>query len=85
LNLQSTRPSKKLNYQQLGPFPIIGEANLVEFYLQFMRVMKIHPIFHVLIFEPFHESTILGRHIWLLRLIDLDGKKKFEVNKVLDF
>jgi len=74
------KPSKKINYQQFGPFPIIGQANLVEFHLQFMRLMKIHAIFHVLIFEPFHESTILGRHIWPLPLIDLDDKIKIEIN-----
>jgi len=45
--------------------------------------MKIHAIFHVLIFEPFHESTILGRHIWPLPLIDLNDKKKIEVKKIL--
>jgi hypothetical protein len=50
-----------------------------------MTLMKIHAIFHVLIFEPFHESTILGRHIWPLPLIDLDDKKKFEVKKILNF
>jgi hypothetical protein len=41
--------------------------------------MKIHTIFLVLISEPFHESTILGRHMWQLPLIDLDGKKKIEI------
>jgi hypothetical protein len=33
-DLWSTRPSKKINYQQLGLFPFIGQIILVEFWIQ---------------------------------------------------
>jgi len=32
--------------------------NLVAFQLHLLTLMKIHPIF-----EPFHESTVVGKHI----------------------
>jgi hypothetical protein len=41
--------------------------------------LKIHPIFHVSILEPFHESTIPGKHIQPTSLIKIDDEKEFEV------
>jgi hypothetical protein len=47
--------------------------------------MKIHPTFHVSNFEPFHESTILERHIQPhLSLIEIDSEEEFEVEKILN-
>ncbi len=42
--------------------------------------MKIHPIFHILILEPFHESTIPTKHIQSTSLIKIDDEKEFEVD-----
>jgi hypothetical protein len=46
--------------------------------------MKIYPTFVVSILEPFHESTILGRHIQPPPLLEMDGEEKFEVEFFLD-
>jgi hypothetical protein len=46
-NLQFIRPSKKLDYQQLAPFPIIDQVNLIAFQLQLLKSIKIHLIFYV--------------------------------------
>jgi len=46
--------------------------------------MKIHSIFHVLVFEPFHESTIHRRHIEPPSLIEIDDKKNLSL-KNLEF
>jgi hypothetical protein len=43
--------------------------------------MKIHLIFHVSILEPFHESTILGKHIQPFPLLKIDGEEEFEVKE----
>jgi hypothetical protein len=47
--------------------------------------MKIHIlVFHVLVLKPFHESTILGRHIWQPPLVEIDGEEEFDIEKILD-
>jgi hypothetical protein len=46
--------------------------------------MKMHPIFHVSILEPFHESTILEKHIQPPPLIKMGSEKKFEFEEILD-
>jgi hypothetical protein len=45
--------------------------------------MKIHLAFHVSKFEPFHQSTILERHIQPHpSLIEIDIEEEFEVKKI---
>jgi hypothetical protein len=46
--------------------------------------MKIHLIFHVSILEPFHESTILEKHIWSFPQVKIDGQEEFEIKEILD-
>jgi hypothetical protein len=46
--------------------------------------MKIHPLFHVSLLEPYRKSTIPG---WLLApppLIEINGEEEFEVSKIID-
>ncbi len=46
--------------------------------------MKIHPIFHVSILEPFHECTILEKCIQPPPLIRMGSKEEFEFEEILD-
>jgi hypothetical protein len=55
----STRPSKKLDHQRLDPFLVMKQINVVTFQLKLLGSMKIHPMFHVSLLEPYHVSTIL--------------------------
>jgi len=43
-----------------------------------------HPIFHVSILEPFHESTILEKHIQPPPLIKMGNEEEIEVEEFLD-
>jgi hypothetical protein len=45
-----------------GHFFIIYQVNPIVFLKHFLRLVKIHLIFHVLLLEPFHESTIPKKH-----------------------
>jgi hypothetical protein len=46
--------------------------------------MKMHPIFHVSILEPFHESTILEKRIQPPPLIKMGNEEEFEFQEILD-
>lgn len=45
-NIHATRPSKKLVYMFVDPFPVIKEVNPVAFWLQLAPSMNIHHVFH---------------------------------------
>ena len=45
--------------------------------------MKIHPVFHVSLLEPYKDSTILGR-LQAPPPIEVDGTEEFEVSEILD-
>jgi hypothetical protein len=60
-NIETTRPSKKLNYQKFGLFTIMKQINTMAFQFKFPNSMKIHLVFDVSLLEPYHASTILRR------------------------
>jgi hypothetical protein len=47
--------------------------------------MKIYPVFHVSLFEPYKESTILGPLPAPSPPIEIIGEEEFEVSKIIDF
>jgi hypothetical protein len=46
--------------------------------------MKIHPVFHVSLLEPYKESTTPGRLPPPPPLIEINGEEEFEVSKIID-
>jgi hypothetical protein len=46
-NIQTKRPSRKLDYQQLGPFKLIAQVNLVSCRLELRPTMHIYSVFHI--------------------------------------
>jgi hypothetical protein len=55
-NIQTKRPSRKLDYQRLGPFKIIAQVNQVNYRLELPPTMHIHPVFHVSLLKPYYNS-----------------------------
>ncbi len=70
---------KEIELPMTSTIIIIGQVNSITFLLQLSKLMKIHPIFHISILEPFHESTIPRKHIQPISLIKIDEEKEFEV------
>jgi hypothetical protein len=52
-NLKTRRPSDKLDYCRLGPFRVSTKVNEVAYRLDLPSSMKIHPVFHVSLLEPY--------------------------------
>ena len=83
-NIKTTRPCDKLDYRQLGPFSISKQVNVVAYRLELPAAMKVHPVFHVSLLEPYKESNIPGRSQLPPPFIEVDHHKEYEVEKVLD-
>jgi hypothetical protein len=60
-NINTRRPSSKLDFKLLGPFQIIEQVNPVTFKLQLPSTMKIHPVFHRSLLEKATNSDIQDR------------------------
>ena len=83
-NLKTQRPSDKLDYRRLGPFPVVKQINKVAYRLELPASMKIHPVFHVSLLEPYKESTLPGRVQETPPPIEIEGEEEFEVSEILD-
>ena len=60
-NLASQRPSRKLDYRKIGPFPIVEEVNPVAFRLQLPPSLHIHNVFHASLLSPHTVNRIPGQ------------------------
>ncbi len=83
-NLKTRRPSDKLDYCRLRPFRVSKQVNEVTYRLDLPSSMKIHPVFHVSLLEPYRESTIPGRLPTAPPPIEINGEEEFEVSKIID-
>lgn len=86
-NIETTRPSQKLDVKQLGPFEItkvVGESKAA-FELKLPPQWRIHPVFHSSLLEPYRGNTIEGRNQLIPQPPELvDGRLEYEVEGVLD-
>jgi hypothetical protein len=83
-NLKTCRPSDKLDYRRLGLFRVSKKVNEVSYRLDLPSSMKIHPVFHVFLLEPYKESTTPGRLSAPPPPIEINGEEEFEVSKIID-
>jgi hypothetical protein len=82
--MKTTRPSEKLDHQRLDPFFIVKQINVMVFQFKLPGSMKIHPMFHVFVLEPYHMSTIPRRIHDPPPSTKVDGEQKYEMKDVLD-
>ena len=83
-NLKTNRPCDKLDFRRLGPFSVVKQINDIAFRLELPPSMKIHPIFHVFLLEPYKTSSILGRSQVPPPPVEIEGNEEFEVSEILD-
>jgi len=57
INMKTNRPTKKLDYRMIGPYPIIEKINEVAYKVALPKTVKVHPVFHVSLLEPAKLDT----------------------------
>ena len=83
-DIQTKRPSRKLDYQRLGPFKIIAQVNPVNYRLEVPTTRNIYPIFHVSLLEPYKSSQILSRIPPPPPPIETNHDVEYEVEEILN-
>jgi hypothetical protein len=83
-NLKNNCPCDKLDFCCLGSFSVVKLINDVAFRLELPPSMKIHPVFHVSLLEPYKESSISGRFQVPPPPVEIEEQEEFEVSEILD-
>jgi hypothetical protein len=83
-NIRTERPSKKLDWKKLGPFTVIKRIGMQAYQLELPKSMKIHPVFHVTLLEPYTQSTIPGRMTEPASPVIIEDEVEYEVEAILD-
>jgi Chromo (CHRromatin Organisation MOdifier) domain len=82
-NLKTTHPSRKLALKCQGPFVIKEVLNPLNYWLIFPRQWKIHPVFHVALLTPYHETDTHRLNFPELPLHLMEGEKEYEVEAII--
>ena len=85
-DIQTTRPSKKLAHQRLGPYIVEHQVCLHAYHLRLPKSMSwLHPVFPVIKLTSALEDPSPGQHaLPPPPPVLLDGEEHFEVEQVLD-
>ena len=81
--VKTKRPSTKLDDKKLGPFAILEKIKMLARRLNLPVTMKIHPVFHVSLLEPF-KSNPKDPKISCPDPVEVYGEEEYRVKKILD-
>jgi len=86
-NIKTNRPSQKLDIKRLDPFKILEVVNesKLAFKLELVPRMRIHPMFHISLLEPYKINTLPGRIQLIPSSILIENELEYVMNEVLDF
>jgi hypothetical protein len=83
-NIHTERPSKKLDWKRLGPYSITERIGTQAYRLQLPSSMRIHPVFHVSLLEPYKPNLIPERIRPPPPPVVIQDNEEFEVEEILD-
>ena len=89
-NIETKRPSKKLDFKNLGPFEVVKAVNARAYRLRLPDTMHVHNVFHVSQLHPYKEPTIPGHQEAQAEpmpvMVDRGegGEDEWEVEEILD-
>jgi hypothetical protein len=85
-NIQTTRPSSKLDYKRLGRFRIIKKVSSHAYKLDLPDSMRVHPVFHVSLLEPASADPLPSQLASQPEPppVIIDDQQEWEVEEILD-
>lgn len=82
-NIKTRRPAKKLEPKYYGPYTIKRKVSPTAYELNLPPRMRIHPVFHVGLLEPYRSNNIPGREEIRPEPEEIEGEDEWEVEDIL--
>ncbi|TFY62606.1 hypothetical protein EVG20_g6644 [Dentipellis fragilis] len=82
-NLHLQYPKAKLTPKRYGPFEITDIVGPVNCHLKLPKTWKIHPVFHVSLLMPYHETPEYGPNYARPSPDIIQGEQEFEVEDII--
>ncbi|KAJ1300322.1 hypothetical protein OPQ81_005143 [Rhizoctonia solani] len=83
-NIQTQRPSKKLDHKRLGPYMVAKKVGKYTYQLDLPKSMKIHPVFHVSLLFPKPSDEFKREPVNPPPVITPEGEEEYIVERILD-
>jgi hypothetical protein len=82
-NLRTVQPTAKLAPKRHGPFKVTQVMSAVNYRLELPTQWSIHPVFHIDLLTPYHETPIHGANYQCPPPDLVEGEEEYEVETVL--
>jgi hypothetical protein len=82
-NLRTVQPAAKLAPKRHGPFKVIQVMSAVNYCLELPTQWSIHPVFHIDLLMPYHETPIHGANYQRPPPDLVEGEEEYEVETIL--
>jgi Integrase core domain len=83
-NIRTERPSHKLDWKHLGPFPILEKISATAYKIKLPNTMKIWPVFHTSLLQPAATDLMPGQKPTEPPLIVIKDKEEYKVRQIVD-
>jgi hypothetical protein len=83
-NLRTHRPSRKLDFKNQGPFPIVERISPYAYRLDLPNTMQVHPVFHTSLLSPAGTNPHPGHLQPTTPPVIVDGEEEFQIEQILD-
>ena len=84
-NVKTTRPSKKLDYEKMGPFKIIKKVGTSSYKLDLPASKTIHNTFHISLLEPYEDPKFPSQIQAPPLPLEIDGEPEYKLEEIIDF
>ena len=83
-NLRLSQPTPKLAPRRHGPFKVVQVMSPVNYHLELPMQWSIHPVFHIDLLTPYHETITHGPNYQCPPPDLVDNEEEYKVKKILD-
>ena len=83
-NIQTTRPSKKLDKKIAGPFTILTKVGKSSYKLELAPSMRIHSAFHISLLELYSNNPLPSQRKEPAPPIEIEGEPEYELDEIVD-
>ncbi len=83
-NVQTKRPMNKLDHKKMGPFKVLKTVGRRAYQLELPPQMKIHPVFHINLLEPYRIPADSQRRIEPPEVEEIEREENHVVREVAD-